>query len=394
MKKNTFPLTPKAQTFLKKYIELDTSRADGKYYPTAIALLSSYLAEIGFECSTLAMPTSITKLPNRVHLIARKFVAMNLPTLVIYNHIDVVPAQYDTGFTFSYDETKIHGRGACDHKGSTAVIISALERLKQTMLRFNLVFLATTDEETDQKTQLEFLSSKLNLTQNTLIFDPDTFAGGVTVAHLGCLQLDVTIHGKSAHSAASHLGINAIERTQLVLQFFADEKKRQEQIKSNIAPFPSSQATAVSARCNVNMIKGGSAVNVIPDICHLSVDYRFVPEQDVQTEKEQIFVRFEKFCHQHQLTCKLESKVQFEGYVSDHPEADTINSIYQQFDTKSGKYCVMGSTPAADWAKQLQLPHFGIGVARGDTRMHSDHEFAYIEDMVSLEKTIIEFLQK
>ncbi len=389
----SLPLTPTANEFLKRYIELDTSREDGKYYPKAIELIQDYLSDIGFDCETVPMPSSVTKLPNRIHLIAKKAAKRDLPTLVIYNHIDVVPATYDGAFTFSHDENKVYGRGACDHKGSTAVVLSALERLHRERLRFNIIFLATTDEETDQRAQLEFLSSKLDLPKDTIIFDPDTFAGGITVAHLGCMQLNVTIHGKSAHSAASHLGVNSIEQAQLLLQFFANEKKKQERVKSAIAPFPSSQTDSITARCNVNMINGGTAANVIPDICHLSVDYRFIPEQDVKAEKLEIFKRFEQFSHTHQLNTKLEVKVEFEGYVSDHPEANTLNTIYKKFSKHSGKFGVMGSTPAAHWAKQLNLPHFGIGIARGDTLMHAVGEFAYIEDMVSLEKTLIEFLK-
>lgn len=390
---STLPLTPKSEALLKSYIELDTSRPDGKNYPAAIKLLKEFLASIHFECTEIIISEKIARSSNRVNLIAKKFIDKKLPTLVCYNHIDVVPALYPDAFHFRSDKDKIYGRGACDHKGSTAVLLSALEKIKDQPLRFNLIFLATTDEETDQKKQLAFLASKLKLPKDTLIFDPDTFAEGVTVGHLGCLQLDISVHGKSVHSASSHLGVNAIEQASQLFEFFADEKKLQESQQSREKPFPSSQSTHVVSRCNVNMISGGIAPNVVPDICHLSVDYRFIPENSVADEKIKIFKRFEAFCHKHEISAKLEVKAEHEGYISHHPEIDRLEKIHAKYSKLSGQYGVMGSTPAAAWAKELQLPHFGIGIARGETLMHGVGEFAYIEDMVSLEKTLIEFLK-
>lgn len=388
-------LTPKAFKFLKSYIELDTSSTDGKNYKVAITLLSNFLEkECAFTCETLAIPEMIAHHPNRVNLIAKRFVDKKLPTLIIYNHVDVVPANYDGAFTFQSDTKKIYGRGSSDHKGSTAVVLSALEQLKSQKLRFNLIFLATTDEETDQRDQLSYLSKQLKIPKNALIFDPDTFAGGVTVAHLGCLQLEVLIHGKSAHSAASHFGINAIELSRKLLDFFDNEKKHQERQVSSFPAFPSSQVSQVVSRCNVNMISGGTAPNVIPDLCRLIVDYRFIPEVEVKKEKLKIFERIEHFCAQEHLNVKTSVQVEFEGYSSVHPEISKLSELYKSFSQQSGEYCVMGSTPAAAWAKQLKLPHFGIGVARGDTNMHANNEFAWIEDMLSLEKTLTEFLKE
>lgn len=389
---DTLPL--KILQFLKKYIELDTSRTDGKNYPKAIALLSDFLTKINFVCEELAIPEKIAGGPNRVHLIAKKIINTSLPTLVIYNHIDVVPATYPGAFEWRIDSKKIHGRGSCDHKGSTAAILSALLLLKSEKLRFNVVFIATTDEETNQTAQLKFLSKKLKLPKNSFIFDPDTFAGGITVAHLGCVQLEVTVHGKSAHSAASHFGVNAIEQSAKLLEFFASEKALQEKTVSKQKPFPSSKMDSVVSRCNVNMISGGIAPNVVPDILHLTVDYRFIPEQFVQEEKIKIFQRFEAFCKKTQLSYKIESVAEHEGYTSSDKEIDRLLEISNKYITGSGKFCVMGSTPAAQWAKELGLPHFGIGVARGDTNMHAIGEFAYLEDFFALEKVFSEFIQQ
>lgn len=378
-----------------QYIALDTSRKDGKHYSAAIELLKNFLAQIGFETQRVPIPTSIAPKGNRTHLVADRTEDTSLPTLVIYNHIDVVPAKYPNAFKLRVKDGKVFGRGACDHKGSTVAVLDALEKLNDQKLRFNIRFLATTDEETDQLEQLRYLTSQFPLPPNSLVFDPDTLAGGVTVATLGLAQLKIKVKGKAVHSGSSHLGINAIEQAAKLIHFLqTEEKPRQESQRSRFSSFPSTGVDQICSRCNVNVITGGVANNVVPDSCELIVDFRFIPEVDVVTEANKALQRIKGFCHQHSISIETEPLSQCDSYFCDHFEADRLNDIYKKITGESGMYGVLGSTHAAQWCKELQLPHFGIGVARGDTNMHGDHEFAYIRDIENLSKTFQEFVRQ
>ncbi len=295
------PFSKTLNTLAEAYLSLDTSQADGSSYPAATQLLGDFLESIGFKTEVVKMPKSVTELPNRQHLIARRHSDPALPTLLIYNHIDVVPAPYADAFVPRIVGDKLFARGACDHKGSTLAVLSALEKLQKAELRFNLIFIATTDEETGQLEQLRYLTTKLQLPSNTLVFDPDTLAGGVSVATLGLAQLEVTVHGNSVHSGVSHLGVNAVEQAGKLLEFFATEKTRQERQISKFPSFPSTGIDQICARCNVNMISGGTAPNVVPDTAKLTADYRFIPEQDVAKELKQIQQRLRAFCQKQDL---------------------------------------------------------------------------------------------
>jgi succinyl-diaminopimelate desuccinylase len=387
--------TPAIQTLFEKYISLDTSRADGKFYIAAVKLLEGFLQDCNFATEQLQIPKdSAGGRENRVNLIARKEIGKNAPTLLIYNHIDVVPAAYKDAFTFKMTEDKVFGRGACDHKGSTVAVLSALEALKDTPLRFNIIFIATTDEETDQIEQLRYLSKKLKLPKDTIVFDPDTFAGGISVASLGLAQFDITVKGKSAHSGSSHMGINSVEQAATIIEYLKlFEKTRLEAQTSRFASFPSTGVTHICSRCNVNMISGGIAPNVIPDICTLKVDCRFIPESDVAEETAGIMTRLQAFAEKQHIELEINVTASCESYYSEHPEAGKLNKIYDNITGEGGLYGVLGSTHAAQWCKELGLTHFGLGVARGDTNMHGVNEFAYIQDIEDLSKTLIEFLQ-
>lgn len=367
---------------------------DGRNYATAVQLLGDFLSQVGFTVTTVPMPESVTGgRPNRAHLVARRFESDMLPTLLIYNHIDVVPATYPHAFSLKILDGKIFARGACDHKGSTVTVLSALEKLQAKKLRFNLIFIATTDEETNQLEQLRYLTAHLKLPPDTLVFDPDTLAGGVSVATLGLAQYKITIHGKAVHSGVSHFGINAIEQAGQIIQYLTQtEKPRLEGQISRFASFPSTGVTHICSRANINVISGGTVANIVPDRCELTVDFRFIPEADVQAESAGISKRLQHFADEHGIKVEITQVVSCEAYATTHTEADRLNEIYQLITGEGGLYGVLGSTHAAEWCKELGLPHFGIGVARGDTNMHGVDEFAYIKDMIALEATLLEYL--
>ncbi len=376
------------QKLCKTYIELDTSLPSGDNYPTAIKLLSIFLKDCNFTTETIDIPESVANGPNRQNLIAKRFVGSELPTLLIYSHIDVISAVYENAFNFAVKDGKIFGRGTADQKGGTIAVLSAFEQVKQQRLNYNIMFWATTDEETNQLAQLEYMSDKLDLSSNMVIIDPDTFAGGITVGNLGLAQLEITIHGKSAHSGMSHLGTNAIEQASfLITNFFDTEKKNAESIHSKLKTFPSLGDIPVCGRVNANMISGGSAPNVVPDSCVLTVDCRYIPEADVAAENKALIERLEKFAKSHYLNISIHVKQLIKGGECHHPLTTKFEEIYASISGEHGMYCAMGSTPLAHWAADQNLPHFGLGVIRGDSNIHGLNESAAINDIYQVAKT-------
>ncbi len=372
----------------KKYVELDTSLPSGENYPAAAGLLESWLNYCGFTTQIEEIPN----LKNRIALIARRFTSKNLPTVLIYNHMDTVPADYPGSHKFVLEKGKAYGRGACDHKGSTVAILSALKELKDKKLSYNLVFLATCDEETSQKEQLKYLTKILDLSKDTVVFDPDTEAGGVSVAYLGLLHFNLTIKGKSIHSAISNLGINAVEKAGLLIQFFGEIKKEYEAQFSRYHTHPGSGLDFVCSRCNVNMIKGGIAANVVPDNCTLTVDCRYIPEIDSQKEIAKLSLRIKEFCAKQKIKYEVSNIITIESSMCENPLVDKLNKICKSISGEGGVYAVTGSTDVSEWSKKLNLPHFGIGVIRADNNIHGVNEFCYLKDVENLDLVMRKFL--
>lgn len=376
--------------WFKKYLELNTSLESGENYLASVKLLEEKLSKLGFNCEIIKIPDSIEKRPSRYNLIAKKNFGNNLPTIVLYNHMDTVPADYPGAFKYREEKDKIYSRGACDMKGATFAVLSALEKIQSS--RFNIIFLGTTDEETFQKEQLNYLTKVLKLPKKTLVFDPDTMAGGVTIANLGLLQFKLIIKGKSTHSAMSHLGINAVEKSAEVISYLAQIKKTYEKISSQLPTFETDGLNNACNRINVNMISGGIAANVVPDKCTLTIDCRYIPELDVLKEKEKMFKSLKEFLEKKKIAYEITDIYTIEGYATRHKEVEVLEKIYHKLTGEKGQYAVMGSTEVSEWTKYLKLPHFGIGVIRNDNNIHGVNEFVYKKDIESLARAMISFL--
>jgi succinyl-diaminopimelate desuccinylase len=85
----------------------------------------------------------------------------------------------------------------------------------------------------------------------------------------GVLAMRIVVHGRAAHSSTPWLGDNAILRA--IDVFRAIET----------LPF-SRESTEMFDRPSINLgrIKGGDALNKVPDHCEMAVDVRYLPGQD------------------------------------------------------------------------------------------------------------------
>lgn len=387
-------LSPEILSLFKKYCNINTSYQDGRHYHKVIELLEPILKAIGFTCQKVNISRKVTNRPNRINLIANLIKDKNLPTLLIYNHIDVVPADYPNAFHFNIKDGRAYARGAADHKGSTIALIDALLRIKQENLRFNLIFLLTTDEETDQVRELKYLEKYFTFNpQTTLCFDPDTFAGGVTTSHLGLYEFKIKTYGKSVHSGMSYLGVNAIDELMALHPLLTKINRIYQSIKSETKSFPSnSQSVSVKSNLNMSTIQGGIGICIVPDKAELSLDLRLAPEINLAKERESLKEQISHFFQQQKIKFEIVDGITCEGYSSKHKEIDKLEKLLKKESNESGQYCVMGSTPVAEWTKKLGIAHFGLGVARYDSCIHGVNENCRLQDLETLSHVFAKYI--
>ncbi|MGD0784621.1 MAG: M20 family metallopeptidase [Sedimentisphaerales bacterium] len=191
------------------------------------------------------------------------------PALLFVSHLDVVPAQQAGAFEPIERNGKIFGRGACDMKGgitSAAVAMAEILRSK-VKLQGDIIFTATAGEETDSAGVKKFLKSFKQKPKFAGIIVPEPTNFDLVNAHRGLLWLQISTKGKSAHSSMPQLGINAIDSMKMFLNKLENFK------------IPGVNKLLGKASISVNKIIGGSAANIVPDLCSVQIDIRTIPGQ-------------------------------------------------------------------------------------------------------------------
>jgi len=202
-------------------------------------------------------------------------------TVVLHAHLDVVPGKKDQ-FIPHVDDEFLWGRGSYDMKGATAAMFTVMADLAaqhaRSPLGIRVRLLCVPDEEDDKPKDLRGTEAAV---QRGLIGD-FVVCGEPTDLHVGIqakgvLDVRIDVEGRGAHGATPWLGVNAIERAMDIY----DALKR--------LPF-AQESSRFYERPSINLgrISGGDRINQVPDRCTMDVDIRFLPEQPVETVREQL----------------------------------------------------------------------------------------------------------
>ncbi|MBV8432132.1 MAG: M20/M25/M40 family metallo-hydrolase, partial [Solirubrobacterales bacterium] len=197
------------------------------------------------------------------------------PCIVLHGHLDVVPGQGEQ-FEPRVDGDRLFGRGAYDMKGGLAAMMCALKDLeRQQGVRVRLI--CVPDEESEE---LDVRSTD-TVVRNGLGGD-FAITGEPTELHIGVaakgvLAMRIEVQGRAAHSSTPWLGDNAVLKA--VDVFRAIETLPFSRESSELFDRPS---------INLGRIQGGDALNKVPDRCQITVDIRFLPEQDPEEILRQV----------------------------------------------------------------------------------------------------------
>jgi succinyl-diaminopimelate desuccinylase len=200
------------------------------------------------------------------------------PTVALNAHGDVVApgAGWDSDpYLAEVRNGRMYGRGVAVSKSDFSTYAFALKALRDTgaALGGTVELHLTYDEETGGAIGPAWLLEQ-GLTRPDYAVSAG-FAHAITVAHNGCLHLEVTVHGKSAHAARPETGVDALEAaTKLLTAVYA------------LRPELAAQSSGVDGIGHpslvVGLIKGGINTNVVPDTVTFRIDRRIIPEESAQ----------------------------------------------------------------------------------------------------------------
>ncbi len=256
--------------------------------------LAGYLDRPGAEVELLPSPDgSRANLHVRVGPEADR---VSRSGLVLSGHMDVVPADdldlwTSDPFRLSDRGDRYLARGSCDMKGFLALAANLAAGLDAERLRAPLVLLFTYDEELGCLGAGHLVESWLGeaageapgLPRAAIIGEPTDLR--VIRLHKGHLKIRLTYRGRSAHSAYPHLGANAIERAADGVEALAALRR---ELEAERVPASDHFPDAPYAALNVGTIRGGMAVNMVPDRCAADIGVRLLPGMEAAAMIERV----------------------------------------------------------------------------------------------------------
>jgi acetylornithine deacetylase/succinyl-diaminopimelate desuccinylase-like protein len=197
------------------------------------------------------------------------------PTIALNAHGDVVPPG-DGWTTDPYGaEVKdgwMYGRGVAVSKSDICSYAFALAALRDAgiPLAGTVELHVTYDEETGGEIGPAWLLAE-GLSKPDFAIAAG-FSYAVVTAHNGCLHLEVTVTGKSAHAARPDTGVDALAATTSILAALYDSRNA---LARNASAIPGIGAPSLT----VGLIAGGINTNVVPDRVTFRLDRRIIPDE-------------------------------------------------------------------------------------------------------------------
>jgi len=242
--------------------------------------------------------------PGRDNVVARLEATLPDAPVVLWDaHQDTVPADGMTIDPFAplVRDGRLYGRGACDVKGGMAAMLAAVARLQASAAprTKTVVFAATVNEEfgfSGAKALARLWTTPPADAPSTDAAARDLVGGRPTAAivaeptdldlvtqHKGAVRWRIRIHGRACHSAFPEQGENAIYhsgRTILAIEELAREllRRRPDQ--------PCGPPTL-----SLGTIRGGTGVNLVPDLVVLEIDRRMVPGESPHEARDEVIRR-------------------------------------------------------------------------------------------------------
>lgn len=288
---------------------------------------------------------------------------MNKPTILLNSHIDTVKPVNGwrrQPFTPKLENGKLFGLGSNDAGASLVSLFQVYRHLSSSKQNYNLIYLASCEEEVSGKNGIESVLPKLPPIHLGVVGEPTEM--NPAIAEKGLMVLDVTARGKSGHAAREE-GENAIYKMLPDIEWFRNYR------------FPKESPLLGAVKMSLTQINAGTQHNVIPDQCTAVIDIR----SNECYSNEELFTEITK--HVSSEVKARSFRLNSSSIPADHPFVKRAVEL--------GK-TTYGSPTLSDQAL-MKFPSVKIGPGKS-SRSHTADEYIMVHEIEEAINTYIQIL--
>ncbi|WP_426147875.1 M20 family metallopeptidase [Polaromonas sp. DSR2-3-2] len=329
--------------FLQQLVRVPTDTPPGNNAPHA-ERTAALLEAFGFEVEKFPVPAQAVKdygLESLTNLVVRRQYGEG-PTIALNAHGDVVPP----GDGWTHDpygaeivDGKLYGRASAVSKSDFATYTFAVRALEALGLQLQggIELLFTYDEEFGGELGPGWLLQH-KLSRPDLLIAAG-FSYQVITAHNGCLQMEVTVHGKMAHAAIPDTGIDALQGANAILTALYRQNPLYQSITSQVEGI-------THPYLNVGRIEGGTNTNVVPGKVVFKLDRRMIPEENpVEVEAEVRRVMLDAAASMPGITVEIKRLLMADAWKPDNRNAALVQALQQHGEAVFGEPIPTSGTP-------------------------------------------------
>ena len=236
----------------------------------------------------------------------------SVPGIVLSGHTDVVPVDGQEWTVDPYagvvQGDRLLGRGAADMKSFLGIALAAVPEMVTATLQRPIHLALSYDEEVGCIGVGRMIRDMQDLgiaPGICIVGEPSSMQ--VVSGHKGKLALRAHVCGREAHSALAPYAVNAVEyAAEMVVQLRCMQREKAAQ-----GPF-NREYDPPYTTLHTGVLRGGTALNIVPRECSFDFEIRNIPEDDPQ----QLLRRFEDHCKRELLpqmrSVAAESSIAFE----------------------------------------------------------------------------------
>ena len=261
---------------IRRWVEIETPTEA----PEQVNRLVTMVAD-GYR----GLPATLERIPGRDgrgdHLIARSAWGQDQPGILVLSHLDTVhPLGFIERLPFRIQGNSAFGPGIYDMKGGAYLAWHAFAQLcaGSEHSSLGITHLYVSDEEIGSPTSRALIEAEGHKAKYVLVTEPARDGGKCVTSRKGVGRFEINTLGVPAHSGARHQdgrsAIKEMARQVLAIEALTDYER--------------------GVTTTVGVISGGTAPNVIPQHCRISVDLR-VRDDAAGREFEAKILRLEPF---------------------------------------------------------------------------------------------------